>query len=137
MEKRVLIARWMGSGSQPIPIYDEASVSTARQRVRDAGQSCGASTNLTESVALIASELTHNQLAYARQGYFAVRAIEQAGVQGLEVIAADIGPGLQTPLFESARNPSAKGLGAGLEGVFRLADEVHMDSRAAEGLCVV
>ena len=38
MEKRVLISRWLGSYSEPIPIYDEASVSSARQRVRDAAE---------------------------------------------------------------------------------------------------
>ena len=43
MEKRVLIARWLGSEAQAIPIYDEASVSSARHRVREAGQRAGLS----------------------------------------------------------------------------------------------
>jgi len=138
MEKRFLVSRWLGSNTQPIPIYDEASVSTARQRVRDVGQECGASRQLIESVALLASELTHNQLAHARQGYFAVRAIEQAGVIGLEVIAADMGPGLQAILFEPFRQASAaNSLRAGLDGVFRIADEVDMDTRGGEGVCVI
>ena len=69
MEKRTLIGRWVGSGIQPIPIYDDASVSTARQRVREAGHRWNLGKELVESVAFIASELTHNQLSHARQGY--------------------------------------------------------------------
>jgi anti-sigma regulatory factor (Ser/Thr protein kinase) len=138
MEKRLLVSRWLGSDTQPIPIYDEASVSTARQRVRDVGDSFGASKNLIESAALIASELTHNQLAYARHGYFTVRAIDREGKKGLEIVAADLGPGLQRPLFTpQASAPPSKTLGAGLEGVFRIADEVDFDSRVDEGVCVV
>jgi anti-sigma regulatory factor (Ser/Thr protein kinase) len=137
MEKRFLITRWLGSDTQPVPIYDEASVSTARQRVRDVGEQSGANKNLTESVALIASELTHNQLAHSRQGYIVVRAIERSGLKGLEVVAADLGPGLQRVLFTPTHDSPSKGLGAGLEGVFRMADEVHFDSRVEEGFCVV
>lgn len=138
MEKRVLVARWLGSDTNPIPIYDEASVSSARQRVREAGGTIGASMALVESVALIASELTHNQLAHARQGYFAVKRIERQGTKGLEVIAADLGPGLgKAILVDDSAARTGSSLGAGLEGVFRLADEVEIDARGAEGVCVV
>ena len=136
MEKRFLIARWLGSDTQSIPIYDEASVSSARQRVRDAGNVIQAGKQLVESVALIASELTHNQLAHSKQGYFAVRPIERSTAKGLEVTAADLGPGIDKPVL--AGSPRVEGsLGAGLESVFRLADEVEVDTRLAEGLCVV
>jgi len=138
MEKRILIARWLGSNTQPIPIYDEASVSSARQRVREAGAQLQAGKELVESVALIASELTHNQLSHAKQGYFAVRPVERQGVKGLEVIAADLGPGIGERLFTKTRETKAQGsLRAGVEGVFRLADEVEIDSRVEEGTCVV
>ena len=138
MEKRVLIRRWLGSDYNPIPIYDEASVSTARLRVREAGLAFNAGEDLVESVALIASELTHNQLSHARQGYFGVKVIERDGVKGLEVIAADLGPGIEKPILKEAGGVRAAGsLGAGLEGVFRLADEVEVDTRNEEGVCVV
>ena len=136
MEKRFLIHRWLGPDRQSIPIYDEASVSSARQRVRDAGQAFNGSKALIESVALIASELTHNQLAYAKQGYFAVRPIERDTVKGLEVIAADIGPGIGKPVLTGAA-PTKGSLGAGLESVLKLADDVEIDTRAEEGLCVI
>src|SRR5690349_11416413 len=92
MEKRALVARWLGSDANPIPVYDEASVSSARQRVREAGASNHNSANLIETIALITSELAHNQLRHARQGYVGVRPIDRKGVKGLEVVAADLGP---------------------------------------------
>ena len=138
MEKRVLIARWLRSSAQAIPIYDEASVSSARQRVRETGERAGLARVLIEKVALIASELTHNHLSHARQGYFSVAPIERDGVQGLEAIAADLGPGIQKP--ESAIRDKAApegSLGAGLAAVCRIADEVEFDNRILEGTCIV
>src|SRR5215831_12951295 len=139
MEKRVLIARWLGSNTQSIPIYDEASVSSARQRVRDVGQRLDLSKELIENTALIASELTHNQLSYSKQGYFAVKPIERQDVKGLEVIAADLGPGIERPALaiEDAVSTSGTSLGAGLGAVRRIADEVEFDNRISEGLCIV
>jgi anti-sigma regulatory factor (Ser/Thr protein kinase) len=138
MEKRVLIARWLASQPQPYPIYDEASVSSARFRVREAGLASGLSTESVEVAALITSELAHNQLNHAKQGYLGVRGLERNGVRGLEVIAADLGPGLASPILTDAAPSRTTGsLGAGLAGVFRLADEVEVDTRANEGLCVV
>src|SRR5439155_5200146 len=130
MEKRVLIARWLGSETQPIPIYDEASVSSARQRVRESGHRCNLSKELVENVVLIASELTHNQLSHAKQSYFAVKPVERQGVKGLEVIAADIGPGIERPSRAIKDESSSEGsLHSGLGAVFRIADEVEIDNR--------
>ena len=139
MEKRVLIARWLGSETTPIPIYDEASVSSARQRVREAGQRSNLGKELVENVALIASELTHNQLSHAKQGYFAVQPVEFQGVKGLEVTAADIGPGIEKPnlAFKDEMSTGGRSLGAGLGAVCRIADEIEVDNRISEGVCVV
>jgi anti-sigma regulatory factor (Ser/Thr protein kinase) len=138
MEKRVLIARWLGTETQSIPIYDDASVSSARQRVREAGDRLNLGREPVESVALIASELTQNQLSHAKQGYFAVKPIERQGTKGLEVIAADMGPGIQCPALAMKDKDSIEGsLGAGLGAVCRISDEVEFDNRISEGLCVV
>ena len=139
MEKRVLIARWLGSDTQPIPIYDEASVSSARQRVREIGQRLNLSKEVVETTALIASELAHNQLSHAKQGYFAVKAVERQGAKGIEVVAADLGPGIQRPgsAIRDEISIERRSLGAGLAAVCRIADEVEFDNRLSEGACVV
>src|SRR5262245_28376162 len=112
MEKRILIERWLGSGTQSTPIYDEASVSIARQRVPEFGQRVNLKTEAIEKAALIASELSHNQLVHAKQGYFAVKTIEEGERRGLEVIAADIGPGIYNPRAAFAgQTSSPAGLG--------------------------
>jgi anti-sigma regulatory factor (Ser/Thr protein kinase) len=139
MEKRVLIRRWLGPDAQSVPIYDEASVSTARQRVREAGSQLSLGAELVESVALIASELTHNQLAHARQGYLVVRPLEREEIKGLEVTAADLGPGIARPAsaIQDQATPTSGSLGAGLSAVCRIADEVEFDNRLAEGTRIV
>jgi anti-sigma regulatory factor (Ser/Thr protein kinase) len=138
MEKRILISRWFGPDTQPIPIYDEASVSAARQRVRDTARPENFTQEVVESAALIASELTHNHRAHALQGYFAVRVIERGGLKGLEVIAADLGPGIEKPAQALRGEIRSEGsLGAGLHGVCRMADEVEFDNRLSEGVCIV
>lgn len=139
MEKRILIRRWLGQDTQPVPIYDEASVSTARQRVREAGAQLNLGRELVESVALIASELTHNQLAHARQGYLVVRPLDREGIKGLEVTAADLGPGISKPAsaIQDQVTRTSGSLGAGLSAVCRLADQVEFDNRLAEGTCIV
>jgi anti-sigma regulatory factor (Ser/Thr protein kinase) len=137
MEKRVLIARWLGPQTEAIPIYDEASVSTARERVREVGRNLQLPKDVVESVALIASELTHNHLRHARQGYFAIKPVERGGIKGLEVLAADLGPGIRKPrqaLYD--KGPSSVSLGAGLSAVCRIADEVEFDNRISEGTLV-
>ena len=138
MEKRFLISRWLGPDTQPIPIYDEASVSSARQRVRETGQRLQLNKETIENAALIASELTHNQLAHARQGYFAVKPVERQGLKGLEIVAADLGPGIEKPAsaIEDGVSTSSASLGAGLGAVRRIADEIEFDNRISEGLCV-
>lgn len=138
MEKRILIQRWLGSEPHSIPIYDEASVSSIRTRVRETGQRSNTTGEVIETTALIASELAHNHLSHASQGYLTVKPVEREGVKGLEVVAADLGPGIETPAAAILGEGKHTGsLGAGLAAVCRLADEVRFDNRIGEGLCVV
>lgn len=120
---------------EPLAILDEASLSLARERVRDVG--AGLPRLVIETLATIATELTRNQLVHARGGYFAARRIESAGVPGLELIAADDGPGI-TDLARALQDggSTSGGLGSGLAGAHRLADELDFDIRLREGTCI-
>jgi len=138
METRFLIARWLEPYTTPIPIYDGASVSSARQQVRAAGRTLNVHSELIEAAAIIASELTQNQLKHAKQGYFAVNPIHRDDAKGIELIAADIGPGFERPLQAIKDEvPNERSLHAGLGAVCRLSDEVDFDNRIEEGLCIV
>ncbi|MDP2342224.1 MAG: ATP-binding protein [Deltaproteobacteria bacterium] len=129
-----LIERWLPEPQ--VLITDDAAVSAARVHVREVG--AGLSTELVETMALVTSELLTNQLRHARGGRFAAHRFERDGVVGIEVVAADRGPGLVDPPGALAdRSPGSphKSLGAGLGAVFRLSDEVDVDVRVGEGTC--
>jgi anti-sigma regulatory factor (Ser/Thr protein kinase) len=131
-----LLERWL-DGLDPIPVVDEASVSLVRQEVRQRGLTAGLDAQGVESLAAAASELGHNQLRYAARGNIAVRAIDRGGVTGLEVIAADAGPGIADPARALRGEPRASGsLGVGLSAAHRLSHEMDLDVRGGEGTCV-
>lgn len=76
-------------------------------------------------------------LVHARDGRFAVSRIERGGVPGLELIAADRGPGLSNPARALQGNGSTSGgLGSGIAGARRLSDELDFDIRMGEGTCI-
>lgn len=144
-----LIDGWMaghdGGGPAPpgptrldvLPTIDDASTSVARQLTRARGAEVGLDHTLIESLAIAASELVHNQLRHGRRGRFAVRAISRSGVRGLELVAADLGPGIADPrLALAGPGPSERSLGAGLSGARRLVHEMDIDVRWGQGTCV-
>lgn len=124
-------------GDDALPTLDEASVSVARERVREEGARLGLPPNIIASLAIVISELAHNQLMHARGGLIAIHGVERDGVPGLEIVAADRGDGIVDPSRAIGDYKStAGGLGVGLGGVRRLTDEVDFDIRLGEGLCV-
>jgi anti-sigma regulatory factor (Ser/Thr protein kinase) len=137
-----LLDEWL-AGLDSTPVLDEASVVLLRKRVRSEAAALGLSDPALGSIVSVASELAHNQLAHARGGRFAMRPIERAGVRGLEIIAADRGPGIASPTQaikgRAAYEPSAsakKSLGVGLAAALELADELDLDVRIGEGTCI-
>jgi anti-sigma regulatory factor (Ser/Thr protein kinase)/serine/threonine protein phosphatase PrpC len=137
-----LTDRWLGEGPR-FRIIDEASIALIREQVRLEGHALGLSKTVTGAAVNVASELGHNQLAHARGGEMAVRRIGRASVAGLEVIAADRGPGIASPneaLEGAVKTPksarASKSLGVGLQAVLELSDETDFDIRLGEGTCV-
>ncbi len=124
-------------GQGPIDILDEASVSQARERVRAEGAALGMPATPIAELVNVASELAHNQLRHAARGTLLVRAVRRGEQLGLEVVAADRGPGIADVARALEGRPSRPGsLGVGLSAVFELADEVDVDVRLGEGTCV-
>jgi anti-sigma regulatory factor (Ser/Thr protein kinase) len=122
---------------ETIAILDDASISVAREHVRQLAGEVGFSREVTESVATAATELVRNQLVHARRGGFAVRSIERGGVRGLELVAADRGSGLADPRHALEGTISTGGgLGSGIASVHRLMDELDFDIRLGEGMCI-
>ena len=131
-----LLERWL-DGLEAVRVLDEASVSLVREEVRRRGALAGLDADAIESLAAAASELGHNHLRHAVRGNIAVRTVERGGVPGLEVIAADAGPGIADPARALRGEPRASGsLGVGLSAAQRLSHEMDLDVRAGEGTMV-
>ncbi len=121
-----------------VEVFDDASVSEARGLVRRAAEGSALSRDCIEAAAIVASELSTNQLRYARGGRLNVRLLDRDGVPGLEVEADDRGPGIEDPAaaFDGAAGRPGT-LGIGLAGVQRLAAELDVDIRLGEGTRIV
>jgi anti-sigma regulatory factor (Ser/Thr protein kinase) len=130
------VSTWTG-GADGVPVIDEASVALVRERVRQEGGRVGLGEIPTAELVNVASELAQNQLAHASSGVVLVRAALRGGERGLEVVAADGGPGIADVARALEGRPSGSGsLGVGLAAVLELADEVDIDVRLGEGTCV-
>ena len=132
----LLIDRWL-RGATPIAILDEASVSIAREAVRGLARAASMSEADVGALATAVSELASNQLMHAQRGYIGLRSITREGSAGVEIVAADRGPGIAKLADALAgTTPRPGGLGIGLSGAIRLVDEVDLDVRLDEGTCV-
>ncbi len=138
----VLSDHWL-SGLSAHEVLDAASVTLLQREVRTLAAQLNMSDVVSGSLVNIVSELGHNQLAHARVGRVALRAITRAGVPGIEIIAADQGGGIVDPARALAGLPrtadgegAKRSLGVGLYAVREHADELDMDVRLQEGSCV-
>lgn len=127
----LLIEQWLG-GLDAIEILDEASLTL----VRDAIRAVPAPSDVIDRALLVASELGRNHLRHARWGHVAVRAVERDGTAGVEIVAADAGPGIDD-LDGAFDGPGreAGSLGVGIGSVRRLSTELDVDVRRGEGTC--
>jgi len=132
----LLMDAWM-AGADAVPTIDAASAALARETVRERGAALGMPGAVVEGLAVAASELVHNQLAHARRGQVAIREVARAEIPGLEVVAADLGPGIAHPrLALEGPGPTARSLGAGLSGARRMVHELDVDVRWGQGSCL-
>lgn len=131
-----LLGQWLAD-TESVPIYDDASVALVQGLVRERSAGQGLRPEYAESLVVAASELMRNHLVHGAGGYLGVRAIARDGVPGLEVVAADQGPGIADPARALLGSYSSRGtLGIGLSGARRMADEMDLDVRWGQGTCV-
>jgi anti-sigma regulatory factor (Ser/Thr protein kinase) len=134
----ILVDEWLPDSADVIAVRDDASISEVRAEVRRVGAAAGLEHPAIESVATAASELGRNQIVHGRQGRMAVRQVERVGVLGVEILAADGGPGIADPAAAvrgEARGGglASGGLKIGLSSVGRLCDEIDADVRWGDG----
>jgi len=132
----ILIDTWLAD-CEPIAIRDEGSISQAREATRSHAAAAGLGELARERAAAAVSELARNQLRHATDGFVGFRTISRTGVPGLEIVAADRGPGIADPTKALAGAARLTGsLGVGISAAYRQVDEMDLDVRWGEGTCI-
>lgn len=134
----LLIDEWLRDSDDAIFVYDEASLTTVRDRVRAVARDNGAPSGVVDRALLVASELGRNQLRHALAGRILVLPVVRGEHKGVEIVAVDRGTGLVDPAGAFDARPRSEGtLGVGVGSVRRLASEVDFDVRLGEGTRII
>ena len=121
-----------------IPITKEQDVARAVLEGNRRAAELGMDPVTRQKVSTAVSELARNIIKYAGgRGAVIIRSVTEAGRKGLEVVAADRGPGIEN-LEEALEDhfSSSGTLGLGLPGVQRLMDEFEIQSEPGVGTTV-
>lgn len=88
-------------------------------------------------IATAVSEVARNILEYAKPGLVTLSVLANGQVRGLEIVAADDGPGIidVAKAMEDGFS-TGRGLGLGLPGARRLMDEFVVDSNPGKGTTI-
>lgn len=120
-----------------LDIRQERDIVTARQEGRRLAQELGFGLADQTRIATAISELTRNVIQYADRGTVTLKAIRADRKDGLEVVVADEGPGIEDVERVMQQGYSTSGgLGVGLPGARRLMHEFEIVSRPGRGTTV-
>jgi len=121
-----------------VPIAVDDDIVRVRQRVRDWAVSLGFSLVDQTKLVTAASELARNTLIYGRGGTVTLETVVNERKRGLRLTFEDRGPGIaDLTLALKDGYTTGNGLGLGLSGARRLAQDFTIDSKVGEGTRVV
>ncbi|HST65579.1 MAG TPA: sigma-70 family RNA polymerase sigma factor [Mycobacteriales bacterium] len=134
----LLDGRGGGDSDSRVRVTRDADVVTARQKGREVAAAVGFSRTDATLVATVISELARNIVQYAERGEIVVGPVEQAGRKGVMIVARDVGPGIPdvSRALQDGYSTYRGGLGLGLPGSRRLADEFEIVSEVGRGTTV-
>jgi len=120
-----------------VSIDCDADIVAARQKGRELASQCGFPSTDLAVVATAISELARNIVRYAGRGQVILRLVNNNGKRGIEVVAADDGPGIpDIGMAMQDGYSTSGGLGLGLPGTRRLMDEFEITSDFGKGTIV-
>jgi serine/threonine-protein kinase RsbT len=123
-----------------LPIEQEKDIATARLEAWSEAVRIGLSKFASVKVATAVSELARNIVFYAGKGTVELRSLkDDRGIVGLQIIAADQGPGIPAAMLEeiwAGTYKSQRGMGKGLVAVKKLVDDFQLDTRPGMGTTV-
>ena len=122
------------SGEVVSPLYTDEDVVRVRKLVRDQLVALGFSLIDQTKMVTAASELARNTLRYGGGGRAELLAVTNVGRRGLSVSFIDEGPGIaDLDMALTDGYTTGGGMGLGLSGARRLADEFEIDSAPGKG----
>jgi serine/threonine-protein kinase RsbT len=117
-----------------VAIRTDADVVTARQEARTMGAALGFSSTDLTLLATAISEIARNITTYAGEGEVTLRVRDEGTRVGIEVVAADEGPGIaNVELAMQDGYTTGNGLGLGLPGTRRLVDDFELQTEPGAG----
>jgi len=120
-----------------VEIKAEGDIVAARRAVREAATQLGFGQTDVARIVTAASELARNVYRYAGEGVMHWRSVEQDARVAIELQFVDRGPGIvDVDLALKEGYSTGGGLGMGLPGAKRLADEMDIESAAGLGTTV-
>jgi len=123
---------------QIVTVVAESDVTLAVLAARDLAQTAGLGTVQIGAIVTAVSELARNIIKYAGHGRVELRVVSRGSQQGLEAVAADQGPGIESlELAMQDKYSTSRTLGLGLPGTKRLVDDFEIDSAPGRGTRVL
>jgi serine/threonine-protein kinase RsbT len=120
-----------------VRIQCSADIMAARQQGRELASRGGFSSSDLSIIATAISEVAQNIVQYANEGEIIITLINDTHKKGVEIVAADRGPGVgDVSMVMRDGYSTGKGLGIGLPGAKRLMDEFEIASELGKGTTV-
>jgi serine/threonine-protein kinase RsbT len=120
-----------------VRIQSSADIMAARRQGRAVATKGGFSSSDLTIIATAISEIARNIVDYAIEGEVTITLINDSDKKGVEIVAADQGPGIgDVAIVMRDGYSTGNGLGIGLPGAKRLMDEFEIASELGKGTTV-
>jgi anti-sigma regulatory factor (Ser/Thr protein kinase) len=117
-----------------IEVREQSQVAEVRRVVAELALAQGMSSGEAGRCALVATEASTNLVKYGKHGFVTASAFTEWGTSGIQLVAADKGPGFSNFLASSRDGVSTGGsLGIGLGGIMRASDLFEVFTVAGQG----
>jgi anti-sigma regulatory factor (Ser/Thr protein kinase) len=119
------------------PIEEASQVGNARRGAMELAASLGFDSEKAGKVGIAATEAASNILKHAGRGTLLVQPLHRQGLDGIEIIALDKGPGIQDVQASLRDGHSTRGtMGGGLGALSRLTEAFEIFTQPGKGTAV-
>ncbi len=121
-----------------VEVSEMSQVAQARHVATMLAHTCGFDEHAAGTVALLATELSTNQVKHAKDGEILLRMVARVHGEGVEILALDRGPGMANVDHAFVDGHSTSGTsGTGLGAISRMASEFDVYSQPGKGTALL